>query len=295
MPDRLLLVDSTGLIFRAYWTIKGLSAPDGTPVNAVFGMLRLMMKVFKDRPCSACAMIFDAGMDTFRREMYADYKANRPAPPDDLRPQFGLSIETCRATGAPVYAEKGFEADDIIATLRNRAMDRGMEVTIITGDRDILQLLAPGVEVLVMKGAGEFEAYNVDKFVAEYGFPVDRFVDYKALMGDSSDNIPGLPGVGPKTAQKLITTYGKLEQIYANLDLVKPDKVRMLLKENQEKVFMYRELVTLHYEVPVEYDFSGRVLPDFSSSELDAKLEGMGFNRIREDAKKLGDLQAAAS
>jgi DNA polymerase-1 len=295
MPERILLVDSTGLIFRAYWTIKGLSAPDGTPVNAVFGMLRIMMKVFKDVQVQASAMIFDAGMDTFRREMYKEYKANRPAPPDDLRPQFGLSIEACRCTGVPVYAEKGFEADDIIATIRDKALARGMQVTIITGDRDILQLLAPNVEVWVMKGAGEFDAYTEDKFQAEYGFPVDRFVDYKALMGDSSDNIPGLPGVGPKTAQKLIASFGKLEQIYANLDLVKPDKVRGLLKEHRENVFLYRELVTLHHTVPVEYDFAGRVLPNFASSELDLKLEGMGFNRIRDDAKKLGDMQLPSS
>jgi DNA polymerase-1 len=295
MPDRILLIDSTGLIFRAYWTIKGLSAPDGTPVNAVFGMLRLMMKVFKDVPVQASAMIFDAGIDTFRREMYKEYKANRPAPPEDLRPQFGLSIESCRCTGAPVYAEKGFEADDIIATIRDKAVARGMAVTVITGDRDILQLLAPNVEVWVMKGAGEFDKYTVQRFEDEFGFPVERFVDYKALMGDTSDNIPGLPGVGPKTAQKLIAGFGKLEQIYANLDLVKPDKVRGLLKDNKDNVFLYRELVTLHHEVPVDYDFAGRVLPDFGSAELDAKLESMGFNRIRDDAKKLGDLQAAAA
>lgn len=295
MAERILLVDSTGLIFRAYWTIKPLSAPDGTPVHAVFGMLRIMMKVFKDRPATASAMIFDAGMDTFRREMYKEYKANRPPPPEDLRPQFGLSIEACRCTGAPVYAEKGFEADDIIATLRDRAVERGMAVTIITGDRDILQLLAPNVEVLIMKGAGEFDPYTPERFVEEYGFPVDRFVDYKALMGDTSDNIPGLPGVGPKTAQKLIQTYGKLEHIYANLEFVKPDKLRGLLKDNREQVFMYRELCTLHHSVPVDYDFSARVMPDFGSDALAEKLTGMGFTRIGEDAKKLGDLQAASS
>jgi len=286
----MLLVDATGLIFRAYFTIKSLTAPDGTPVNAVFGLVRILMKVFKDVPCGACMMAFDAGTDTFRRERFPQYKAQRPPPPDDMRPQFGLSIEAARATGAPVMVLRGFEADDLIATTADKALARGMKVSILTGDRDILQMVSDDVDVLLMKGAGEFARYTPEIFAAEYGFPVERFVDYKALMGDPSDNIPGLPGVGPKTAAKLIATHGKLENIYANIDMVKPDTLRQKLRDEKDNVFLYRELVTLHHDVPVEYDFGGRTLPDFGAEALHTQLEQMGFTRIREDAKKLGDL-----
>jgi DNA polymerase-1 len=207
-----------------------------------------------------------------------------------MRPQFGLSIDAARATGAPVLVMKGFEADDLIATTADKARARGMQVTILTGDRDILQMLAPDVDVLIMKGAGEFQRYTPELFAEEYGFPVDRFVDYKALMGDPSDNIPGLPGVGPKTAAKLIATHGKLENIYANIDLVKPDTLQKKLRDEKENVFLYRELVTLHHDAPAEYDFGSRTMPDFGAEALHTQLEQMGFTRIREDAKKLGDL-----
>lgn len=287
----MLLVDATGLIFRAYFTITRLTAPDGTPVNAVFGLVRLLMKVFKEVPASASMLAFDAGTDTFRRERFPAYKAQRPAPPDDLRPQFGLSIETAQATGAPVLVLRGFEADDLIATTRDKALARGMKVTVLTGDRDLLQLLTPDVDVLIMKGAGEYQRFTPELFEAEFGFPVERYVDYKALMGDPSDNIPGLAGVGPKTAAKLISTFGKLEHIYANLDLVKPDKLRGQLRDEKDNVFLYRELVTLHHDSPVDYHFEGRTMPDFGSEALQKALADMGFNRIREDAAKLGDLQ----
>ena len=291
MDKRLLLVDATGLIFRAYYTVKGLTAPDGTPVNAVFGMVRILLKVFKDYPCCGCALVFDAGTDTFRKEQFADYKANRAAPPDDLRPQFALSIEAAKATGAPVYCIRGFEADDVIATIARHSCEKDLKVSILTGDRDILQLLDGNVEVLLMKGAGEYKRYDEQLFADDFGIPVTRYVDYKALMGDTSDNIPGVPGIGPKTAATLIATHGKLETLYANIDMVKPDRVRQLLKEHRENVFRWRDLVTLRSDVEVEYDFHGRVMPNFASQELNDLLERLGFNRIREDAAKLGDLQ----
>jgi DNA polymerase I len=291
MEKRLLLVDATGLIFRAFYVIRALNAPDGTPVNAVFGLVRILLKVFKDYQCCACALIFDAGTDTFRKEQFPDYKANRAAPPDDLRPQFALSVEAAEATGAPVYCVRGFEADDVIATIARHSCERNLKVSVLTGDRDMLQLLDDNVEVLLMKGAGEYKRYDEQLFQEDFGLPVTRYVDYKALMGDTSDNIPGIPGIGPKTAAQIVATHGKLETLYANIDMVKPDRVRQLLKEHRENVFRWRDLVTLRSDVEVEYDFDGRVMPDFGSEKLNAFLERLGFNRIRDDAAKLGDLQ----
>ncbi len=293
MTKRLLLIDATGLIFRAFYTIKGLSAPDGTPVNAIYGLVRLLLKVYRDTPACGSAIVFDAGTDTFRKEQFADYKANRSAPPDDLRPQFDLACEVARASGAPVYTVRGFEADDVIATIADKACGHNLRVAVLTGDRDMLQLLDENVDVLMMKGAGEYRPYDPGSFEAEFGLPVTRYVDYKALMGDTSDNIPGVPGIGPKTAAQLVATHGKLETLYANIDMVKPDRVRMLLKEHRENVFRWRDLVTLRSDVEIDYDFHGRVMPDFGSAEFRAVLERLGFNRICDDAAKLGDLQPA--
>ncbi|MBN2081320.1 hypothetical protein JW859_03835 [bacterium] len=293
MAQRMLLIDATGLIFRAYYSIRSeMSAPDGTPVNAVYGLMRMMMKVFRDIPAAACGIVFDAGRKTFRNEIMPEYKAHRPEPPDDLRPQFGLSIDTARATQAPVFILEGFEADDIIATLTGQARRQNYSVSILTGDRDILQLLSPQCEVLMPAKRGEFTVFSEKAFTDKYEFPVERFVDFKALMGDPSDNIPGVRGIGEKGAAKLVGTYGKLEQIYGNLDLVKPASMQAKLRQAKEEVFMFRDLVTLRPDVPVTYDFTQRTLPDFGAPELNKLLSDLGFNRIRQDAKDMGDLMA---
>lgn len=197
MSRHILLIDGTGLIFRAYFSIKGdMTTPEGVPVNAVFGVLRLLMKIFKDNAVTDSAIVFDAGSQTFRNQMYDGYKANRPEPPDDLRPQFGLTIDMAKLTGAPVYSMKGFEADDIIATLASDARRQGNRVSVLTSDRDLLQLLDPGTQLLMPGKMGAVNEVDLGEFELKYGFPVERFVDFKALMGDPSDNIPGVAGVG---------------------------------------------------------------------------------------------------
>lgn len=290
MDKRMLLIDATGLVFRAFFSIGPLSAPDGTPVNAVFGLLRYLLKLFRDLPASASAVVFDAGAKTFRNELYAEYKGHRPPPPDDLRPQFGLAIALAKACQAPVYSLKGFEADDIIATLATKAAGLGYEVDILTGDRDILQLLSPQVHVLLPQKTGEFKEHSPASFAEEFGFQVERYLDYKALMGDPSDNIPGVAGIGPKTAARIVSSYGSLEQLFDNLDLVKPDGLRLKLSGQRQNVLLWRQLVELRHDAPIEYDFTARTLPNFGSAELLGMLEGWGFNRIREDAAKMGDL-----
>jgi DNA polymerase-1 len=291
VEKRLLLIDATGLVFRAYYSITRLTAPDGTPVNAVFGLLRMLLKVFRDLPAEAGGVVFDAGAKTFRNEMFAQYKAQRPPPPEDLKPQFTLAIDTVEASNVPVFFEVGFEADDVIATLATQARGKGYAIRILTSDRDILQLLAPDVELLTPATRGEITRHTQESFRQRYGFGVERFVDFKALMGDPSDNIPGIPGVGEKTACRLVTAFGKLEQIYANLDLVKPEGVQRKLREAREDVFLYRELVTLRRDAPVRYNFTRRTLPNFAAAGFQTRLERLGFNRIRRDAQQLGDLQ----
>jgi DNA polymerase I len=291
---RMLLVDATGLIFRAYYSITtAMNRPsDGQAVNAVYGVTRMLLKLFRDEPAAASALVFDAGRRTFRNELYPDYKAHREEPPADMRLQFGLTIDMARTTGAPVFVREGFEADDIIATLVVQARARGLACTVLTGDRDLFQLIADDVDIVLPGKRGEFERVDTAAFDFKYGFPRDRFVDFKALMGDPSDNIPGLQGIGEKTAAKLVSTYGKLEQIYGNIDLVKPPSVKDKLKAGREDVFLFRQLVTLNHEVPELYDFAGRTLPDFANAEFQQYLTDLGFGRVREDAAELGDLQA---
>jgi DNA polymerase I len=295
----MLLIDGSGLIFRAFYSITPMTTPDGTPINAVFGLVRLLLKIFRDIPATASAVAFDAGRTTFRTEKFPAYKGNRIEPPPELRPQFQLSIDTARAAQAPVYVEQGLEADDLIATLCATAVKRGMAVSILTGDNDLLQLLdqteyAERVEVILPQKFGETRTVSLAGFTEQFGFPVQRFVDYKALRGDTSDNIPGVMGIGEKTAAKLVSTYGKLEQLYGNIELVKPDGVRAKLKAAKDEVFLYRELVTLKRDCEIAYDFEQRTLPNFAAPELQLLLERFGFNRVREDAAKAGDLQANA-
>ncbi|MCB1219730.1 MAG: hypothetical protein H7A35_11750 [Planctomycetales bacterium] len=294
MSRHILLIDGTGLIFRAYFSIKGdMTTPEGVPVNAVFGVLRLLLKIFKDNKVSDCAIVFDAGSKTFRNDMYGLYKANRPEPPDDLRPQFGLTIEMAQLTGAPVYSMKGFEADDIIATIAAEAQQAGNRVSVLTSDKDLLQLLDGNTQLLMPGKMGAVNEMDLAAFEGKYGFPVERFVDFKALMGDPSDNIPGVPGVGEKTAAKLVAQHGKLEAIYSNIDFIKPDGLRKKLEPAKDEVFLFRDLVTVKRDVPVDYDYAGRTMPDFGSEAFIENLARLGFNRVRDDSKALGDMQQA--
>lgn len=292
MSRHILLIDGTGLIFRAYFSIKpGMTTPDGTPVNAVFGVLRLLLKIFRENDVTDSAIVFDAGARTFRNDMYDGYKANRPAPPDDLRPQFGLTIEMAQSCGAPVYSLPGFEADDIIATLAADARNQGHRVSVLTSDKDLLQLLDDGTHLLMPGKMGAVNEMNLTSFDGKFGFPIDRFVDFKALMGDPSDNIPGVAGIGEKTAARLVSQHGKLESIYSNLDFIKPDGLRKKLEPARDDVFLFRDLVTVKRDVPVEYSYDGRTMPDFGSDAFIEDLDKLGFNRVKDDSKALGDMQ----
>jgi len=252
----VLLFDATGLIFRAYYSIPTtLTAPDGTVTNAVHGVLGSIVKIESEVNPTASAMIFDAGRKTFRNEIFEDYKSQRPEPPDDLRPQFSLTIEMARTLGVPTLVEEGVEADDLIASCAIEAVLRGHTVTILTSDRDLLQLLdTDGIEIWFPKRGGQnrvFDKWNRKRFIEKYGFPPELFVDYKALRGDPSDNIPGVKGVGEKTANKLITEFGGLESILARLDAITSARIRDELDRARDKVLLFRELVTLRRDCPI--------------------------------------------
>jgi len=279
-PAPLLLVDTPGLIFRGFFSIRELTSPDGIPINAVFGVLLQVLKVLRDVKPAAAAAFFDTPKKTFREEQFAEYKANRPAPPDDLIHQFPLTIEAMEAAGCPVLLEPGFEADDLIATYA--AKHREQFKLILSGDRDMLQLLDGTTYAMMQaKGVTNVRIYTPDVFREEYGFEPSSFVDYKALRGDPSDNIPGVRGVGEKTAHKWIGKFGTLEELYAHIDEVTPERIQNAIREAKDEVFEYRELVRLcmDCELPPEHDRLR--LPDFGSENFLAFCDKYGLRQIK--------------
>jgi len=272
-----LIIDAPGLVFRAYHSLPPMSAPDGTPTNAVFGLLSMLKKVTADLAPEHVAVVFDAGAKTFRSEAFADYKAQRPEPADDLRAQFPIAIALVEALGLPVFVEPGYEADDLIASLARVGEGEGHKNFIVTSDRDMLQLISPSTTVLIAKkGVSVFAAMDETAFRAEWGFEPDCFTDYKALRGDASDNIPGVRGIGEKTASALVRKYGHLEQIYAYLDEVTPERYRAALEAGKADAFRFRDLVTLRRDLTVDWR-QGVSKPDTTRPEFLALARRLGF------------------
>ena len=255
--DHLFLVDGSGYIFRAYHALPPLTRKsDGLPVGAVSGFCNMLWKLMQDArntdvgvTPTHLAVIFDYSSKTFRNELYPEYKANRSAPPEDLIPQFGLIRQATKAFDLPCIEMEGFEADDLIATYCRLAREAGADATIISSDKDLMQLVGPGVTMYdTMKDKRIGPAEVIEKF----GVPPEKVIDVQALAGDSVDNIPGVPGIGVKTAAQLIGEYGDLESLLARAGEIKQPKRREALIENAEAARLSRKLVTLDQNVPLE-------------------------------------------
>ena len=249
----LYLIDGSAYIFRAYHALPPLTrTSDGMPVGAVAGfcgMLHKMVSGFGTKGPTHLAVIFDASAHSFRSEMFDGYKANRSEPPDDLRPQFSLVRDAVRAWNLPCIEMEGFEADDLIATYAVQARDAGAEVTIVSSDKDLMQLVGPGIDMLdPMKNA----TIGPDEVFAKFGVPPDRMIDVQALAGDSVDNIPGAPGIGVKTAAQLLAEYGDLDTLLDRAIEIKQPKRRQTLIEHADQIRLSRDLVTLKKDVPVD-------------------------------------------
>ena len=223
--DHVYLVDGSAYIFRAFHALPPMTRPDGTPVNAVFGFTNMLTKLVEDSGASFLAVIFDTARKTFRTEIYPDYKANRPPPPDELVPQFELIREATRAYSLPCLEMEGFEADDLIATYAKLAVEQGYEVTIVSSDKDLMQLVGPRVRMMdPMKN----RFIGPEEVVEKFGVGPENVVDVQALLGDSTDNVPGIKGIGEAPAAALVREYGDLEKILEavqNTDAVKADAV----------------------------------------------------------------------
>ncbi len=281
-PGHLLLIDGSGYIFRAYHALPPLTRPrDGMPVGAVSGFCNMLYKLVQDVRLpggpSHLAVIFDSARKTFRSDIYPDYKAHRPEPPEDLRPQFGLIRDAVRAFDLPSIEFGGLEADDLIASYARAAVAAGLEVTIISSDKDLMQLVSPGISMLdPMKNKHIGPAEVVEKF----GVPPDKVVDVQALAGDSADNVPGIPGIGLKTAAELIQTYGDLDNLLARAEEIKQPKRRENLIAFADLARISRQLVQLKEDadLPEAIDTLKVKLPD--PERLLSFLEDMGFKTL---------------
>ena len=251
---RVILVDSHSLIYRAFFALPPMSTSDGKVTNAVYGFTSMLAIVLTSRPEFAIGA-FDVGAPTFRSQEYAEYKAGRRAMPDDLRPQIEMVREVLEAFSIPMYGVAGFEADDVIGTLSRLAEERGHSVTIVSGDLDCLQLVSDSVEALVpRRGITDTFLYGPDQVRQRYGFEPAQLIDFKALRGDTSDNIPGVPGVGDKTAAKLVQDFGSVEALLERVEELPEGRLKASLKANEDKVRLGKRMVTIVRDVPVELE-----------------------------------------
>jgi DNA polymerase-1 len=272
----LYLVDGSSYIYRAYFAIRHLSSPSGHPTNAIYGFIQMLLKLLKDYNPQHVAIVFDAGRTTFRTEMYPEYKANRAAMPDDLRMQMGPIREIVRAFNIPTLELQGYEADDIIGALAGRFADQGGKVVVVTGDKDLMQIVNDRVTLLdTMKGKESGIADVIERF----GVGPELVVDILGLAGDSSDNIPGVPGIGEKTATKLILEFGSLDNLLARADDVK-GKNGEKLREFSEQALLSRRLATIECNVPLEVDLETLAAREPDQEALNSFFKKFGFTSL---------------
>lgn len=276
----LYLIDGYGFVFRAYHSLPPLTRKDGTPVGAVMGFTNMLLKMITGNGADYIAVVFDAGRKTFRNDIYPEYKANRPPAPDDLIPQFPLVREAAIAMNIPVIEQVGYEADDIIATYAKLARQKNIRLTIVSSDKDLMQLVGDdGVE---MYDPMKSKVIGVAQVVEKFGVTPDKVLDVLSLMGDSSDNIPGVPGIGPKTAAELILQFGNLDEVLKRAGEIKQNKRRESIIENTEKALLSRKLVSLCEDVPLELDgdFEALKVKQIDYNQFHEFLQEQGFKAL---------------
>lgn len=258
MKNRIIIIDGNSLLNRAYYAMqRPMITKEGLYTQGVYGFLNMLQKIKRDYESGYIAVAFDRKAPTFRHLEYQDYKAGRKKMPPELAMQLPLLKEVLMAMKIRILEIDGFEADDIIGTVSREAEENGLIPLIITGDKDELQLASKTTKVIITrKGISEFDIYDHEAMVAAYGFTPTQFIDYKGLMGDPSDNIPGLPGVGEKTAKKLVQEYGTIENLLEHLEEIQNQRLRQIIEEHQQQARMSKRLATIVREVPIEVDFA---------------------------------------
>lgn len=281
MGRKLALIDGHSLVYRAYFALPGFTTSAGTPTGAVYGFTMMLTRLLEDEKPDLVAAAFDRAAPTFRHERFDAYKANRPRMADDLRPQVPLAKDVLEAFDIPVFETDGYEADDVIGTLAAQGEERGLDVLIVTGDRDALQLVSPRTSVLIMrKGITEVEKCDLDAVRARFGVEPIKLIEVKALMGDKSDNIPGVPGIGEKTAEKLIQQYGCVEELLRRAEEV-GGRTGRLLVEHAEQARLSRELAEIDRRVPISVEWDRLAFAPANPGAVGAVLDRLEFRALK--------------
>ncbi|HYO98106.1 MAG TPA: 5'-3' exonuclease H3TH domain-containing protein, partial [Polyangiaceae bacterium] len=275
-PDVLYLVDLSSYVLRAYHAIAPLSSPSGELTQAVHGTVSMLERLLRERRPMLFAAALDSGRETFRKDIFPGYKANRPPSPEDLCRQLERCEQVVRAFNVAVLKQDGVEADDLIASCVREARAKGIRVVIVAADKDLMQLVGSDV---VLYDTMRDRVFGVPEVEERFGVRVDQVRDWLALTGDSSDNIPGVPSVGPKTAKELLNTYGTLEQIYQNLEQIQRKALREALTNNREQAFMSQRLVSLKEDCPCAFDLIKFQRPERDIPVLKQLYAELGFHR----------------
>ena len=279
---KLAIIDGKSVFYRGYYAMPNLSTSDGTPTGGVFGFVSLSIELIKKLKPDYVAVAWDKKGTNIqkRKDIYPDYKAGRKPAPPDFYEQIPILHELLNAFGWPLYEIDGYEADDIMATFSREASEKGISTDLITSDLDALQALGPNVQVYALKnGLSNLEKFDVKSFEEKYGIKVNQFLDYKSLVGDSSDNIPGVAGIGKKTAAMLLEEYGTLENIYNNLNNIKPT-IAKKLEVNKNNAFMSKKVATLFFDVPINLDWAVADINDINLQKVAQILKKLEFSSL---------------
>ena len=281
--EKLVLIDGHSILNRAFYGVPNLTNSEGLHTNAVYGFLNILFKVLDEEKADYLAVAFDLKAPTFRHKMFDAYKGTRKPMPEELHEQVPLMKEVLTAMGVPILTKEGYEADDILGTIAKREQKDGYEVTILSGDRDLLQLSDTHIRICLPKtsrGTTEVHNYYPEDVIREYQVTPEQFIEVKALMGDQSDNIPGVPSIGEKTATSLIVQYQNLENIYAHLDEVKPPRAKKALEEHRDLAELSLKLARICVDAPIEFSMADAKLENLYTPEAYECMKRLEFKSI---------------
>lgn len=281
--EKFVLIDGNAIVHRAYHVMPPLTRSDGTPTGAVQGFFNMILKIIQELKPAHLAIAFDSPSPNFRKELFDGYQSQRPAVESDLSPQFGIIQKILKSARISTYAVEGLEADDIIGTIAEKAKEAGHLVYILTGDRDLLQLVNHKTKILApVKGISEMTLFDEEKVKEKYGISPGQFVEMKALMGDNSDNYQGVSGIGPKTAANLIGEYNSIENIYKNIDQIrtKNPKLAEKLEAGRENAKLAHQLATILINAPFAYDFADCDMKHLDVVKFKEALEAYDFKTL---------------